>query len=96
MLLHQQEALAKILEHEDEDYYTRDDYSGRGMFGRQTYAVVSDLTRSILLEVVQDVADEYTDEGSFADMFGIGRWQMLDFVTNHMKWDHMGLRYVYY
>ena len=37
----EKELVLKILEeNDDEDYRIREDYSGRGMFGKQTYAII--------------------------------------------------------
>lgn len=58
--------IVQIIENRDEEATIHEDYSGRGMYGKTTFAVVMDtpqrLTQALANFVLENGSDELTDD----------------------------------
>lgn len=79
------EDVVSFLENEGYESSFREDYSGRGMYGQTTPAIVSDASGGVVTEAILEVAVEGYDM-SFAEA------KQLTFKNS----DNMGLDMVYY
>lgn len=80
------ELLVQIIENNGEEADLRDDYSGRGMYGDETYAVTCDCGLGYVLGLVlESVKDGYLTEDDLKDIKSFG-----------FRQDSMGLGMVIY
>ena len=85
------EAAVQLLENEGHEASVRDDYSGRGMFGSTTLAIVTGAPPAYIgwaiTAAVAEASSSDTDPYEVADL-------ALDLLPGHS--DNMGLGMVYY